>query len=133
MTTKASAPNIKTTNSQTVKRGRPSKSSLAAKTPGGRKKVGRPKGDAAIMNDYRARMLASPKSRKVMKKIFDTALDDDHKHQGLCMKMIADRIMPTAGFEKILGASGGRPSINITINGVGGEKDIEGELIDGDE
>ena len=47
-------------------RGRPPKSEVAAVKPGNKGKVGRPKGDAAIINDYKARMLASPKSRKVM-------------------------------------------------------------------
>lgn len=80
--------------------GRPSKSDLAKNSPKGRGKVGRPKGDAAIINEYKARMLASPKSGAVLKKIFDVALDDDHKNQAACMKMIADRIIPLAALKK---------------------------------
>ena len=45
-------------------RGRPRKSEVAAVKPGNKGQVGRPKGDAAIINEYKARMLASPKSRK---------------------------------------------------------------------
>ena len=49
------------------KRGRPRKSDVAASKKGNRNAVGRPKGDAAVINEYKARMLASPKSRKVLK------------------------------------------------------------------
>lgn len=81
-------------------RGRPSNAELAAKSPGGRGKVGRPKGDAAIINEYKARMLASPKSEAVLQKILDVALDDEHKNQAACMKLVIDRILPASYFEK---------------------------------
>ena len=42
-------------------RGRPRKGEIVEKTAGTRGKVGRPKGDASIINEYKARMLASPK------------------------------------------------------------------------
>ena len=58
--------------------GRPAKRAVASKKRGGRGQVGRPKGDAAVINEYKARMLASPKSRKVLDSIFDAALNDDH-------------------------------------------------------
>ena len=48
--------------SQSAKRvGRPKKNSVVSKTKGKRNSVGRPKGDAAVINEYKARMLASPK------------------------------------------------------------------------
>ena len=50
--------------------GRPSNKDVAKKKTGNRGLVGRPKGDAGIMNEYKARMLASPKSRKVLDSIF---------------------------------------------------------------
>ena len=50
-------------------RGRPRKSEVAAVKPGNKGVVGRPKGDAAIINEYKARMLASPKSRRVLETI----------------------------------------------------------------
>ena len=56
------------------KRGRPKKGEIVKKTNGTRGKVGRPKGDASIINEYKARMLASPKSRRVLDSIFDAAL-----------------------------------------------------------
>ena len=96
-------------------RGRPRKSELAAKSKGGRGVRGRPKGDAAIINDYKARMLASPKSESVLQKILDVALDDDHKNQAACMKMVVDRILPSSYFEKDR-LSGGKSSVEVNLN-----------------
>jgi len=111
-----------TQNKQPAKKrgGAPSKKALAAKKPGGRGKVGRPKGDAAIMNEYKARMLASPKSREVLAKVFEVALDDDHKNQAACMKMVVDRIAPVSSFEKEVSSGGGRNAIEIKITGISG-------------
>lgn len=98
--------------------GRPTKGEVEAKKPGGRGKVGRPKGDAAIMNEYKARMLASPKSQKVLAKVFDVALDDNHKNQAACMKMVMDRIAPVGVFEQDIKKAGHGSGIQITITGV---------------
>ena len=100
------------------KGGRPSKKDLAAKKPGGRGKVGRPKGDAAIMEEYRSRMLASPKSKRVLDTIFAAALDDEHKGQTAAWKLVMDRVAPVAGFEKQIVQNGGRSAIQINITGV---------------
>ena len=112
------------------KRGRPSKKDIQANSPGGRGKVGRPKGDAGIINEYKARMLASPKSEAVLHKILDVALDDEHKHQAACMKMVADRILPVSYFEKD-GTSKGIGGITISINqATPGDVAIDGEVIE---
>ena len=101
------------------KRGRPTKAATELKKVGNRGKVGRPPGDAAIINQYKSRMLASPKSKKVLEAIFDAALDDNHKNQGAAWKLIMDRIAPTAAFEKDVIKDGGRSAIQINITGVG--------------
>lgn len=101
------------------KRGRPSKKLVEAKKKGNRGVMGRPKGDAAIMNEYKARMLASPKSQRVLQKVFDVALDDDHKNQAACMKMVIDRIAPVSSFEKDVVRGAGRNAITVNITGVG--------------
>ena len=101
------------------KRGRPTKAATDLKKVGNRGKVGRPKGDAGIINEYKSRMLASPKSKKVLEAIFDAALNDDHKNQGAAWKLIMDRIAPTAAFEKDVIKDGGRSAIQINITGVG--------------
>jgi len=117
-------------------RGRPRKSEVAAVKPGNKGVVGRPKGDAAIINEYKARMLASPKSRKVLETIFDAALDDDHKNQAAAWKLVMDRILPVGAFEKDVVKDGGRNAIQINITGVGTAEVntpeiIEGEVVDG--
>lgn len=106
------------------KRGRPKKADVLAKTKGNRVARGRPKGDAAIINEYKARMLASPKSAKVLEKIFDAALDDEHKHQAAAWKIITDRVIPTATFEKDVVKGAGKNAIQINISGIGGSVDI---------
>lgn len=98
------------------KRGRPRKTNVTSKSVGSRGAVGRPKGDAAIINEYKARMLASPKSRKVMDAIFNAALDDDHKNQAAAWKLVMDRMLPLSYFEK--DSAGGRQAVQITISGV---------------
>jgi hypothetical protein len=71
-------------------------------------------------------MLASPKSRLVLEKIYDAALDDEHKNQSAAWKLLMDRLLPLSHFEKDK-ENGGRPSVSITITGVGGETTIVGE------
>mgnify|MGYP003139922007 CR=1 FL=1 len=99
------------------KRGRPRKTDVVSKTSGNRGKVGRPKGDASIINEYKARMLASPKSNKVLESIFNAALNDDHKNQAAAWKLVMDRMLPLSYFEK--DSASGRQSVSITISGVG--------------
>mgnify|MGYP002624650047 FL=1 len=118
-------------------RGRPRKSEVAAVKPGNKGQVGRPKGDAAIINEYKARMLASPKSRKVLETIFDAALDNEHKNQAAAWKLVMDRILPVGAFEKDVVKDNGRNAIQINISGVGTAEVstpdiIEGEVVEDD-
>lgn len=115
---------------QTTKRvGRPKKDSVESKKPTKRGKPGRPKGDAAIINEYKARMLASPKSRKVLDAILNAALDDEHKNQAAAWKLVMDRMLPLSYFEKDK-EGGGRPSVSISITGIGDAKVQENDIID---
>ena len=110
------------------KRGRPPKSLVDKKKNRGQ--IGRPKGDADAIKEYKARLLASPKSRKVLDSILNAALDDDHKNQAAAWKLLVDRLMPLSYFDKDK-VSGGRSAVNITITGVGGEiTPIGGEIIE---
>ena len=124
------------------RRGRPPKSEMVSRKKGttGLSR-GRPKGDAAIINEYKGRMLSSPKSRKVLESIFDAALNDDHKNQAAAWKLVMDRILPTAVFENDVIKGAGKSAIQINITGVGGETTVvsgnaedvidDGEIIDG--
>ena len=130
---------------QPKRRGKPNASEIAAKSAkrhnssGGRKNIGRPKGDAGIINEYKARMLASPKSRKVLDSIFNAAMDDEHKNQAAAWKLVMDRILPVAAFEKDIVQNGGKSAIQINITGVWGTEISQSEpttinqtTIDGD-
>ena len=97
------------------KRGRPSKTTLAEAK---KRPVGRPKGDASAIEEFKARLMASPKSRKVLDSILDAALDDEHKNQAAAWKLLVDRMLPMSYFEKDKSGSS-RPSVNISISGVG--------------
>lgn len=114
---------------QTKRIGRPRKQDVDSKKPTNRGKVGRPPGDAAIINEYKARMLASPKSKKVLDSILDAALNDDHKNQAAAWKLLMDRMLPISYFEKEK-ADGGRPAVSITISGIGEAKITEEDIID---
>ena len=118
------------------KRGRPRKNDVAAKKRGNRGVRGRPPGDAARINEFKARLLATSGS-KVINKIIQIAQDDEHPGQMAALKMCIDRVLPLSYFEKDK-QSGGKSSVQITITGVGGEtvitggeeNTIEGEVID---
>jgi hypothetical protein len=79
------------------KRGRPSKASLAEAR---KQPVGRPRGDASAIEEFKARLIASPKSRKVLDAILDAALDDEHKNQAAAWKLLVDRMLPMSYFDK---------------------------------
>lgn len=95
--------------------GRPKKSDITEIKES--RSVGRPKGDAAIINEYKLRMLNSPKSAKVLEAIFDAALNDEHKNQAAAWKLIVDRIAPVSAFETAK-AGGNTPQISINITGL---------------
>lgn len=98
------------------KGGRPKKSAVTALKRGQRGVIGRPPGDAAIINEYKARMLNSPKSIAVLEKIFDAALDDEHPHQGAAWRLIVDRIVPVSVFDPTKNSAGSVPHISINIS-----------------
>ena len=102
---------------QKRKAGRPKKGEIVAKKKGNRELRGRPAGDKAIMDEYKARMLNSPKSARVLEAIFDAALDPEHKAQSAAWKLIVDRIVPVSSFEQVKQGSGS-PAISINITGL---------------
>jgi len=125
-----------TENTQPKKRGRPPKSLVESKKGGNRVKRGRPPGDAAAINEFKARLLASPRSQKVLDSIMSAALNDEHKNQAAAWKLLMDRMLPVSYFEKDKN-NAGRSAVSITITGVGSDTTItpepniiEGEIID---
>jgi len=94
-------------------------------------KVGRPKKtdlvstgemtkrqQASALKEFRQRLLLNPNSPKLIEKLFETALDDDHKNQSVAMKILSDRLLPVAGFT----ADGKQQAaVSINISGLGQE------------
>jgi hypothetical protein len=97
------------------RRGRPPKSAMAEIKD--KRSVGRPKGDKAILDEYKMRMLASPKSAKVLEKVYEVALNDDHPGQMAALKLVLDRIVPASAFDASK-TGGSTPQINISISGL---------------
>ena len=67
------------------------------------------------MHELKARFLNSKKLEPFVSKLFDIAMDDDHDGQMAAMKMIADRILPTAGFS---GEDKKSSAVQINITGL---------------
>lgn len=101
------------------KKGRPTKSEVAARSKKALRKgkVGRPPGEAAKIRELMARMLITNGDR-VLQKTIQIAMTDEHPNQMAAIKLLMDRALPTSYFEK--DRAGSRPSINISITGVGG-------------
>jgi hypothetical protein len=102
------------------KAGRPKKADLAEIKES--RSVGRPKGTAAIINEYRDRMLMSPKSAKVLEAVFNAALQEGHPHQAAAWKLVLDRVAPLSAFDTTKGSNGGAPTISINISSLGTPK-----------
>ena len=112
---------VKTIQSKKKRIGRPKKEVVAkVKNP-----VGRPRGDNSVIAEYKQRMIASPKSRKVLDAVLDAASDPDHKNFTAAAKLVMDRLLPVSAFEEAKGGNKGN-SISITITGVDGSKTVIG-------
>lgn len=103
-------------NQKKRKAGRPKKSEIAEIKES--RSVGRPKGTAAIINEYRDRMLMSPKSAKVLEAVFNAALQEGHPHQAAAWKLVLDRVAPLSAFDTTKGSNAAAPSISINISGL---------------
>lgn len=110
-----------------AKRGRPRKSEVEAKKKGNRGVRGRPPGDAARINEFKARLLATS-GDKVINKVIEIAQNDEHPGQMAALKMCMDRVLPISYFEKDKNGTG-KSQVSITITGVGGRT----QMINGDE
>lgn len=103
------------------KRGRPKAHEVVPK-----RAVGRPPGQRAAQLEMQEQLYANPKSKRLVEKILDAALDDENKNQAAAWKLCLDRLVPVSGFEKLTGKS----NIQINISGVGEPKTVIGETIE---
>jgi len=107
ITAKESSMSESKEESKEVKKGRPSKKDLESTTLMTKRE------QAAAIKEYRQRLLLHPGSPKLIDKLFSTAFDDEHKNQAVAMKILSDRVLPSAGFT-FDGKSNNQVSINIT-------------------
>lgn len=61
-------------------------------------------------------MLIEGKGQKIVQKVIDIALDDEHPSQMAALKMCMDRALPMSAFEK---TTAQRNAVSITITGLG--------------
>lgn len=97
-------------------KGRPPKSDLQAVKDRTKGKVGRPAGDAARLQEFKERLLATGGSR-ILDKMVEIAMTDGHPGQMAAMKLAVDRILPVSMFDAAKNA-GGTPQISINITGL---------------
>jgi hypothetical protein len=101
---------------QRKKLGRPLKKDIEAKKKGNRGKVGRPAGDAARINEFKARLLGTS-GDKIIETLIHKALDPNDKDQIAALKMCVDRVLPLSMFDAAKN-SGTTPQISINITGL---------------
>jgi hypothetical protein len=95
------------------------------------KKAGK-KSDAILPMSKKARAqevlaeMLGRKSKYIVQKVLDKALDDEDEDQMACLKLVMDRVLPADYLAK---AKGGSNNISIQIMGVG-ETTIDGETVE---
>ena len=113
---------------QRKKLGRPLKKDIEAKKKGNRGKVGRPAGDAARINEFKARLLGTS-GDKIIETLIHKALDPNDKDQIAALKMCVDRVLPLSMFDAAKN-SGQTPQISINITSLGDPKIEQAEIVD---
>ena len=108
--------------------GRPLKKDIEAKKKGNRGKVGRPAGDAARINEFKARLLGTS-GDKIIETLIHKALDPNDKDQIAALKMCVDRVLPLSMFDAAKN-SGQSPQISINITSLGDPKIEQAEIVD---
>jgi hypothetical protein len=107
-------------------------------------KKAKPKSNAILPESKKARAqevlaeMLGRKSKYIVQKVLDKALDDNDKDQMACLQIVIDRVMPKDYFTKIKSKSN---QISINIMGVGetnivaeqNEDVIEGEFDESDD
>jgi hypothetical protein len=96
--------------------GRPLKKDIEAKKKGNRGKVGRPAGDAARINEFKARLLGTS-GDKIIETLIHKALDVNDKDNMAALKLCVDRLLPLSVFDTAKNG-GTTPQISINITGL---------------
>jgi uncharacterized protein (DUF1501 family) len=97
-----------------ARKGRPPKAAIEAKKHRGA--VGRPAGDAARIQEFKARLLGTT-GEKVINKIIQIGMEDGHAGQMAALKMMIDRVLPISAFEEAK-EKGMTPTVTINVTGL---------------
>ena len=109
-------------------KGRPPKTDLQAVKNRTKNKVGRPVGDAGRLQEFKERLLATGGTR-ILDKMIQIALDDEHPGQMAAIKLAIDRILPASVFDTSK-AAGSAPTISINISSLGGSTTVVEDVTD---
>lgn len=107
--------------------GRPLKKDIEAKKKGNRGKVGRPAGDAARINEFKARLLGTS-GDKIIETLIAKALNPDDKDNMAALKLCVDRILPLSVFDAAKN-SGSTPQISINITSLA-QPEVTTDVVD---
>ena len=112
---------------QRRKLGRPLKKDIEAKKKGNRGKVGRPAGDAARINEFKARLLGTS-GDKIIETLIHKALDVNDKDNMAALKLCVDRLLPLSVFDAAKNG-GTTPQISINITGLNSPT-VDADVVD---
>jgi hypothetical protein len=101
-------------------------------TPLARQKIGTPLGNKQRMQEFKNKLLTEENGNKILHKVLEVAMDDEHPGQSAALKMAFDRLLPMSMFEESKNSSD-RPTINISITGIGDAKVDSGNVIEHDD
>lgn len=90
---------------------------LAVKEKPMRSPIGTAKGNKQRMAEFKERLLSPVTGARVIQKVIDIALNDDHPGQTTALKLCMDRMLPTSMFEEK--KDGSRVAVTISISGIG--------------
>jgi hypothetical protein len=94
--------------------------------------LGTPIGNKQRMQEFKNKLLTEENGNKVLMKVLEVAMDDEHPGQSAALKMAFDRLLPMSMFEESKNNSD-RPTINISITGIGDAKVDSGNVIEHDD
>ena len=103
-----------------ARRGRPPKAAIEAKKVGKRVALGRPPGEAARLNEFKARLLGTT-GEKIIETLIRKAMDGEDKDQFAALKFCAERILPMSAFDTAKNANA-VPQVTINITSLTQDK-----------
>ena len=92
--------------------------------------IGTNLGNRQRMQEFKNKLLKEENGNRILQKVLDVAMDDEHPGQMSAIKICMDRMLPLGLFDEAK-SKNDRPSIQINITGIGDAISV-GETIDGE-